>query len=123
LTQLPSGTVAVYVSILRHFTQWGIERMKRKEEFQLNTLTSPMIEHYLSDLSAQGYSFSHRKRVKSVLLNFCQWLVDDQRMLSQNPVRGVKLAQPVSSKSASPHTIKDGVNLSRGRIDRPPRRL
>lgn len=102
LTHLPSGTVAVYVSILRHFAQWAMERTSSREEFQPHALTSSFIERYLFDLSAQRYSFSHRKRVKSVLLNFCQWLVDDQRMLSQNPVRGVKLAQPSESKRVSP---------------------
>ena len=105
LTHLPSGTVAVYVSILRHFTQWNMERVSSREEFHLNALTSSMIERYLFDLSIQGYSFSHRKRVKSVLLNFCQWLVDDQRTLSRNPVRGVKLAQPLPSKSTSPRSL------------------
>jgi site-specific recombinase XerD len=105
LAHLPSSTVAVYVSILRQFTQWVMERTKKREEFQPNALTSSMVEHYLFDLSAQGYSFSHRKRVKSVLLNFCQWLVDDQRTLSQNPVRSVKLVQPSESKPASPCTL------------------
>jgi site-specific recombinase XerD len=105
LVQLPSGTVAVYVSILRQFAQWVMERTKKREEFQPNALTSSMVERFLFDLSAQGYSFSHLKRVKSVLLNFCQWLVDDQRTLSQNPVRGVKLAQPSPSKSTSPLTF------------------
>jgi len=105
LAQLPSGTVAVYVSILRHFTQWSMERTKKREEFQPSTLTSSLIERYLLNLSAQEYSFSHLKRVKSVLLNFCQWLVDDQRTLSQNPVRGVKLPQPSESKPTSPRTL------------------
>ncbi len=105
LAQLPSSTVAVYVSILRQFTQWVMERTKPREEFQPNALTSSMVERYLFDLSAQGYSFSHRKRVKSVLLNFCQWLVDDQRTLSQNPVRGVKLAQSSESGPRSPRTL------------------
>ncbi len=105
LVHLPSGTVAVYVSILRQFAQWVMERTKKREEFQPTALTSSLIECYLSDLSKQGYSFAHCKRVKSVLLNFCQWLVDDQRMLSQNPVRGVKLAQPLASKPTSPCTL------------------
>ncbi len=105
LAQLPSGTVAVYVSILRQFTQWVMEQTKKRGEFQPNVLTSSMIERYLFDLSAQGYSFSHRKRVKSVLLNFCQWLVDDQRTLSQNPVRGVKLAQSSESRPTSLRTL------------------
>jgi len=105
LAHLPSGTVAVYVSILRHFTQWSMEQTSSRETFQLNTLTSAMIERYLFDLSAQKYSFSHCKRVKSVLRNFCQWLVDDQRILSHNPVRGVKLSQPSPSRSPSPRTL------------------
>ena len=105
LSHLPSSTVAVYVSILRQFTQWVMERTKPREEFQPNALISSMVERYLFDLSAQGYSFSHRKRVKSVLLNFCQWLIDDQRTLSQNPVRGIKLVQPSSSKSTSPRAL------------------
>lgn len=105
LARLPSGTVAVYVSILRHFTQWSMGQTKQRELLQLNTLTSSMIERYLFDLSTQGYSFSHCKRVKSVLLNWCQWLVDDQRILSSNPVRGVKLPQPHASTSPSPRML------------------
>jgi site-specific recombinase XerD len=105
LAHLPSGTVAVYVSILRHFTQWNIGQMKQKETFQPNTLTSSLIERYLIDLSTQGYSFSHCKRVKSVLLNWCQWLVDDQRILSHNPVRRVQLPQHHASNSSSPRTL------------------
>lgn len=105
LTHLPSGTVAVYVSILRQFTQWSMGQTKQRESFQINTLTSSMIERYLFDLSTQGYSFSHCKRVKSVLLNWCQWLVDDQRILSHNPVRGVQLPQHHPSRPPSPHTL------------------
>jgi site-specific recombinase XerD len=105
LAHLPSGTVAVYLSILRHFTQWSMGQTKQREPFQINALTSAMIERYLCDLSLQGYSFSHCKRVKSVLLNWCQWLVDDQRILSLNPVRGIKLSQPHASQSPSPRTL------------------
>lgn len=105
LAQLSSGTVAVYVSILRHFTQWSTKRTSSREEFQPNTLTFSLVERYLFGLSTQGYSFSHQKRVKSVLLNFCQWLVDDQRTLSQNPVREVKLARPSESKLTSPRVL------------------
>ncbi len=105
LEHLPSSTVAVYVSILRQFLRWVIERAKKGEVFQPDHLTTPIIERYLFDLSNQGYSFTHRKRVKSVITHFCQWLVDEQRMLSQNPARGVKLAQPPEVKPASPPTL------------------
>ncbi len=63
LIHLPSGTVAVYVSILRQFTRWVVERVKKGEGFQPSHLTAPVIERYLFDLSSQGYSFTHRKRV------------------------------------------------------------
>jgi site-specific recombinase XerD len=105
LKHLPSGTVAVYVSILRQFLRWVTERTKKGEAFQLGHLTASVIERYLFDLASQGYSFTHRKRVKSVITHFCQWLVDDQRTLSQNPVRGVKLTQPSESKPTSPRTL------------------
>jgi site-specific recombinase XerD len=105
LAHLPSSTVAVYVSILRQFTQWVMERTKPREDFQPNALTSSMVERYLFDLSAQGYSFSHCKRVKSVITNFCQWLVDDQRTLSHNPVRGVKLVRPVPLQQQESRTL------------------
>lgn len=105
LRHLPSATVAIYVSILRQFLRWVTERTKKGEAFQPDHLTTSVIEYYLFDLTNQGYSFTHSKRVKSVLLNFCQWLVDDQRTLSQNPVRGVKLALPSESKLTSPRTL------------------
>lgn len=104
-THLPSGTVAVYISILRQFTRWIIERSKKGEGFEPDHLTALLIERYLFDLSSQGYSFHHCKRVKSVITHFCQWLVDEKRMFSQNPARGVKLAQPPPSKPTSPRTL------------------
>src|SRR5690242_13734156 len=73
---LPSGTVAVYISNLRQFLRWVTEQTKRGEAFQPEHLTAMVIEHYLFDLASQGYSFTHRKRVKSVITHFCQWLVD-----------------------------------------------
>src|SRR5262249_17572798 len=79
LEHLPPGTVAVYVSILRQFLRWIAERTKKGEAFQPDHLTTSAIEHYLSSLASQGYSFAHRKRVKSVITHFCQWLVDERR--------------------------------------------
>jgi site-specific recombinase XerC len=52
---------------------------------------------------------THRKRVKSVIIHFCQWLVDERRTLSLNPARGVKLAQPPASNSTSPRTLSPQV--------------
>jgi len=105
LIHLSSGTVAVYVSILRQFLQWVIEGAKKSEGFGPDSLTAPVIECYLFDLSNQGDSFTHRKRVKSVIIHFCQWLVDEQGTLSHNPARGVKLAQPTPSQPTPPQPL------------------
>ena len=102
---LPSGTVAVYVSILRQFLRWVTERTRKGEAFQPDHLTAMMVERYLFDLSSQGYSYAHCKRVKSVITHFCQWFVDEQRMLPQNPARGVKLARPSASEPMPPRTL------------------
>jgi len=95
LTQRPAGTAAVYGGILRHFTRWIIERSGKRDIFHPEILTKRAIERYLSDLDTQGYSFSHRKRAKSVIMHFCQWLVDDPNTpLLQNPARGITIARP-----------------------------
>jgi site-specific recombinase XerC len=52
---------------------------------------------------------TYRKRVKSVITHFCQWLVDERRTLSPNPASGVKLAQPPASKPLSPRTLSPQV--------------
>ncbi len=95
----------MYVSILRQFTQWVAERAKKSEGFQPDQLTAPVIERYLFDLSSQGYSYAHCKRVKSVITHFCQWFVDEQRVLSQNPARAVKLTRPSASEPMPPRTL------------------
>lgn len=109
LEHLPSGTVAVYVSILRQFLRWVAEQTKKGEAFQPDQLTTSAIEHYLFRLASQGYSFAHRKRVKSVITHFCQWLVDERRTLSLNPAREVKLALPLASGPRSPRTLSPQV--------------
>lgn len=111
LEHLPPGTVAVYVSILRQFLRWIAERTKKGEAFQADHLTTSAIEHYLSSLASQGYSFAHRKRVKSVITHFCQWLVDERRMLTLNPARGVKSVQPPASSPPSPRTLSPQVRV------------
>jgi site-specific recombinase XerD len=105
LIHLPSGTRAVYVSILRQFTQWVAQRAKKSEGFQPDQLTASVIEGYLFDLGGQGYSYAHCKRVKSVITHFCQWFVDEQRMLPQNPARGVKLAPSSATELTPPRAL------------------
>ena len=106
LMQRPDGTAAVYEGILRHFTQWIAQRAGRHEKFHPELLTTRLIERYLSDLDTHGYSFSHRKRAKSVITHFCQWLVDDpETPLLQNPARGITIARPIGLARESPPRV------------------
>jgi site-specific recombinase XerD len=59
--------------------------------FQPAQLTTTVVERYLAALKEEGYSVSHRTRVKSVLKQFCQWLIEEQGVLSRNPTRGVEV--------------------------------
>jgi site-specific recombinase XerC len=51
----------------------------------------------------QGYSVSHRTRVKTVINGICQWLIEDKHALTRNPTRGVEIkAQQVLAPACSP---------------------
>jgi site-specific recombinase XerD len=105
LTSHLSGTIAVYTSILHHFTQWIVDQTRKRHSFHPEQITPPTITLYLSDLAAQGYSLSHRKRVLSVLTHFCQWLVDAKHALPHNPTRGMKVASSTDSQGLPPHPL------------------
>src|SRR2546425_515724 len=85
------STVEVYQRILRHFTTWVVEVPGHEKRFMPTQLTKPSIELYLSHLRDQGYSVSHRGRVKSVLSGFCQWLMEEKEAIGRNPTRGIKV--------------------------------
>jgi len=105
LTLLSSGTAAVYMSILHHFTQWIIDQTRKRQTFHPDQITSPTIMLYLSDLVVQGYSVSHRKRALSVITHFCQWLVDEKNALPQNPARGMKVPSSSTPNAPSPQPL------------------
>ncbi len=90
LSQKNSGTIDVYQRVLRDFLLWLAEYMEPSlPPFQ--QLTRTTVEIYLGSLEQAGYSVSHRVRVKSVLSNFCQWLIDEQGILKRNPARSLEL--------------------------------
>ena len=90
LMQHEPVTVRVYVHILHQFTQWTMKQSGKTIIFQLEQhLTTPLIEQYLAFLTTQGYSQSHCKRVKSVIHQFCQWLIEDKGHLRRNPTRPI----------------------------------
>lgn len=90
LSQKNPGTADVYQRILRDFFLWLAESLGSSPSF-FPQLTRSTVEIYLNGLEQTGYSLSHRVRVKSVLSNFCQWLIDEQGVLKRNPVRSLEL--------------------------------
>src|SRR5579864_1396677 len=80
LSRKNPGTIDVYQRVLRDFLLW-LDARPGQTLFHLDQLTRPMIETYMTSLEETGYSVSHRTRVKSVLSNFCQWLIDEYGLL------------------------------------------
>jgi len=104
LTQKDAATIDAYVRILHQFTQWVAERPGHAKTFLPAHLTATAVEMYLSTLKEQGYSISHRIRVKSVIKQFCQWLIEEKEALQRNPTRGieVKAQQNLAPRELSP---------------------
>jgi site-specific recombinase XerD len=90
LSQKNAGTVDVYQRVLRDFLFW-LAQFAGSPSLPFSLLTPTTAEMYLNSLEEAGYSLSHRVRVKSVLSNFCQWLIDDQGLLKRNPARRLEL--------------------------------
>jgi site-specific recombinase XerD len=91
LTKLDEATIDAYLRILRQFTEWVAGRPGHTKHFQPDQLTMTVVEGYLSRLKEQGYSVSHRTRVKSVIKHFCQWLIDEKEALKRNPTSGIDI--------------------------------
>lgn len=93
------GTVRVYLHILHDFLQWVLGQSRKTTPFEPEQITPLLVECYLTDLTNKAYSVSHCKRVKSVIHQFCQWLIEDKGVLKQNPTRGVIFEHVASSVS------------------------
>jgi site-specific recombinase XerD len=104
LAQKDAATVDAYLRILRQFTEWVAERPGHGRHFEPGQLTTTAVEMYVSSLKEQGYSVSHRTRVKSVINQFCQWLIEEKEVLRRNPTRGVeiKAQQTLAPRILSP---------------------
>lgn len=85
------ATRDAYLRILRQFASWAALLPGMGHTFQLTQLTTTVVERYLAHLKEESYSASHRTRVKSVLKQFCQWLIEEQGVLARNPTRGVEV--------------------------------
>ncbi len=90
------GTVEAYARVLRQFATWLAERPGSQGSFRPEQLTRTAVETYLAHLESEGYSVSHRARVKSAVSGFARWLIEEKGVLRRNPTRGVDIpAQPL----------------------------
>lgn len=85
-------TLVVYARTLRQFITWLTVLPGHGSAFQPERLTRSALEIYLAELKANGYSVSHRERVKVVLSGLSRWLIEDRGLLKRNPARGVHVA-------------------------------
>jgi site-specific recombinase XerD len=93
LSQKHPGTIDVYQRVLRDFLLW-FSPPPGPLSSHLDQLTRTTVESYLTSLEEAGYSVSHRRRVKSVISHFCQWLIDEQGLLKGNPTQGLAVPSP-----------------------------
>lgn len=122
LTGKASSTAEVYLRILRHLTAWIAARPGNEGCFRPEVFTRTAMETYLAHLEAEGYSVSHRARVKSAASSFARWLIEEQGLLRRNPARGVAIpAQPLlAPRRLSPdqryvlRTLVERANDARG---------
>lgn len=91
LASKDAATRDAYVRILRQFADFVARLPGMGRSFQPSQLTTTVVERYLAWLKEQDYSVSHRTRVKSALKQFCQWLIEEQGVLSRNPTRGIEV--------------------------------
>ena len=70
LSKRNAATIDAYVRILQQFTEWVVKLPGHSKQFEPVQLTNTVVEAYLVRLEEQGYSVSHRTRVKSVIKHF-----------------------------------------------------
>ena len=85
------GTTDAYLRTVHHLIEWVAQLPGNVGQFQPGQLTKTAVELYLAHLEQDGYSISHRTRVKSTISNFAQFLIEEMGLLQRNPTRGIDL--------------------------------
>lgn len=104
LTRKDSSTIRVYRHILEQFLQWVVKRSGKLTVFHPGLLTKTLVEQYLSERERQRYSLSHRKRIKSVINQFCSWLMETKGGLTLNPTHGILITK-TQAQTTGPRTL------------------
>jgi site-specific recombinase XerD len=85
------ATVDAYMRAIRQFTTWLQDRPGAGGRFVPDHFTRTAVETYLAHLEAEGYSVSHRARLKAALAGFARWLIEEKEVLRRNPTRGIEV--------------------------------
>lgn len=98
------ATHVVYGRVLRQLVEWIAARPGSEGDFRPHLLTATALSVYLEELGANGYSLSHRTRVKAITSRFARWLIEEKGLLSRNPARQVVLPpqQQLAPRELSP---------------------
>lgn len=91
-----NSTVDAYGRVLRQLAAWLEQRPGGEKGFRPDLLTATALQTYLAQLASDGYSVSHRARVKAVVSRYSRWLIEEHGLLRRNPARQVSIpAQPL----------------------------
>ena len=85
------GTKEAYLRTVRHLMGWLAQLPGNEGQFQPLQLTQTAVEQYLTHLEQEGFSLHYRARVKSIISNFAEFLIKENKLFQGNPTRGIKL--------------------------------
>jgi site-specific recombinase XerC len=85
------GTKKAYLRTVRHLTGWLAQLPDNEGQFQPLQLTQTAVKQYLTHLEQEGFSLYYRARVKSIISNFAEFLIKENKLFQGNPTRGIKL--------------------------------
>ncbi|MCY8478056.1 tyrosine-type recombinase/integrase [Bacillus atrophaeus] len=89
-------TVDAYVRAVRQLTEWIAERPGSAGVFRPEQFTKTAMEIYLNELQKNGYSVSHRNKVKAAASSFANWLIEEKEMMGRNPTRRIPIPAEAS---------------------------
>ncbi|MED1017892.1 tyrosine-type recombinase/integrase [Bacillus atrophaeus] len=90
------NTVDAYVRAVRQLTEWIAERPGSAGVFRPEQFTKTAMEIYLNELQKDGYSVSHRNKVKAAASSFANWLIEEKEMMDRNPTRRIPIPAEAS---------------------------
>ncbi|TVX85649.1 tyrosine-type recombinase/integrase [Paenibacillus agilis] len=83
------STIDAYIRVMRQFMEWLLQRPGSGGRFQTDLLTKNALQTFINELEDQGYSVSHRNRVKTVVGQFANWMLEEKGIHVKNPSKNI----------------------------------